>query len=113
MGHGLEPPAVGDDKHRKGLFIPALSRHHEVGIHPSPHGAPVAAGVISPYVRLQGVVSSISYGTGRRFERRPVEVGRRNRQLRMVGMNCGGTRTIVARTRRRLRTRLMSYRSTI
>ena len=43
----LQPSSVDDDKGGERLLISSLSRHHELGIHPSPHGAPVSAGVTS------------------------------------------------------------------
>ena len=45
--HRLQPSSVDDDKGGERLLISSLSRHHELGIHPSPHGAPVSAGVTS------------------------------------------------------------------
>jgi hypothetical protein len=53
MRHRLQPRPVDDHKRGERLLIPSLSRHHELGIHPSPHGAPVNAGVISRYVRVE------------------------------------------------------------
>jgi hypothetical protein len=48
MCHCLEPPSVGDDKRGEGFLISSLSRHHQLGIHPSPRGALVNASV-TPY----------------------------------------------------------------
>ena len=47
LRNGLQPPSVHDDKPGERLLIPSLCRHHELGIHPSPHGAPVEPGVTS------------------------------------------------------------------